>query len=95
MLKILLVVGVIIMGLAIDLGGVPGQPRIGFQYWNNPGPFVDYIATGSWGKFLGFWAVMNNAAYASAFLSFFFQIVGSELIIHSERLGLESPKKFQ
>lgn len=65
-LKILLVIGIIIMGLVIDLGGVPGQPRIGFQYWNNPGPFVEYITRGSWGKFLGFWAVMNNAAYSFA-----------------------------
>jgi yeast amino acid transporter len=66
MLKILLVVGVVIMGLVIDLGGVPSQPRIGFQYWNNPGPFVEYIASGSWGNFLGFWAVMNNAVYSFA-----------------------------
>lgn len=65
-LKILLVIGVIIMGLIIDLGGVPGKDRIGFRYWKNPGPFVEYIASGNWGKFLGFWAVMNNAAYSFA-----------------------------
>lgn len=65
-LKILLVVGIIIMGLVIDLGGVPGQERIGFRYWNNPGPFVEYLASGSWGSFLGFWAVMNNAVYSFA-----------------------------
>lgn len=64
LLKILLVVGIVIMGLVIDLGGVPGQPRIGFAYWKNPGPFVEYVATGSWGRFLGFWAVMNNAVYS-------------------------------
>ena len=64
MLKILLVVGIIVMGLVIDLGGVPGQPRIGFAYWKDPGPLVEYIATGSWGRFLGFWAVMNNAVYS-------------------------------
>lgn len=52
------------MGLCIDLGGVPGQERIGFRYWNNPGPFVPYIAEGNWGKFLGFWSVMNNAVYS-------------------------------
>lgn len=46
-LKILLVAGIIIMGLVIDLGGVPGQQRIGFRYWNNPGPFVEYLASGS------------------------------------------------
>jgi yeast amino acid transporter len=65
-LKILLVIGVIIMGLVIDLGGVPGQPRLGFHYWKEPGPFVEYIANGSWGNFLGFWAVMSNAVYSFA-----------------------------
>jgi amino acid transporter len=64
MLKILLVVGIVIMGLVIDLGGVPGQPRIGFAYWKDPGPFAEYIASGSWGRFLGSWAVMNNAVYS-------------------------------
>ncbi|KAL3422231.1 Dicarboxylic amino acid permease 3 [Phlyctema vagabunda] len=67
MLKILLIVGIIIMGLVIDLGGVPGQERIGFRYWKNPGPFVQYLEIeGSWGRFLGFWAVMNNAVYSFA-----------------------------
>ncbi|OJJ45139.1 hypothetical protein ASPZODRAFT_18048 [Penicilliopsis zonata CBS 506.65] len=65
-LKILLIVGVVLMGLVIDLGGVPGQPRLGFHYWRDPGPFVAYIATGSWGQFLGFWAVMSNAVYSFA-----------------------------
>jgi yeast amino acid transporter len=65
-LKILLVVGMVIMGLVIDLGGVPGTPRLGFHYWKDPGPFVEYIGTGSWGQFLGFWAVMSNAVYSFA-----------------------------
>ncbi|KUJ11301.1 uncharacterized protein LY89DRAFT_655092 [Mollisia scopiformis] len=64
LIKILLVVGVIIMGLMIDLGGVPGQERIGFRYWKNPGPFVEYLVPGSLGRFLGFWAVMINAVYS-------------------------------
>ncbi|CDM33085.1 hypothetical protein CBS147339_5167 [Penicillium roqueforti] len=65
-LKILLVVFVVILGLVIDLGGAPGVPRRGFHYWKDPGPFVEYIATGSWGQFLGFWAVMTNAVYSFA-----------------------------
>lgn len=65
-LKILLVIFVVILGLVIDLGGVPGKPRLGFHYWNDPGPFVEHIASGSWGKFLGFWAVMTNAVYSFA-----------------------------
>ncbi|OQD89001.1 hypothetical protein PENANT_c003G00172 [Penicillium antarcticum] len=65
-LKILLVIFVVILGLAIDLGGVSGVPRKGFHYWKDPGPFVEYIANGSWGHFLGFWAVMTNAVYSFA-----------------------------
>ncbi|CAK7237946.1 hypothetical protein SBRCBS47491_010216 [Sporothrix bragantina] len=65
-LKILLVVFLIILGLVVDLGGVPGTPRIGFYYWKNPGPFVEYIATGAWGNFLGYWSVMTGAVFSFA-----------------------------
>ncbi|OMP83881.1 Dicarboxylic amino acid permease [Diplodia seriata] len=65
-LKILLIVFLIILGLVINLGGVPGVPRLGFHYWKTPGPFVEYIGTGSWGKFLGYWAVMSNAVFSFA-----------------------------
>ncbi|KAG9857138.1 amino acid permease, partial [Aureobasidium melanogenum] len=64
MLKIALVVGLVILGLCIDLGGVPGTSRIGFRFWVTPGPFVEHIATGSWGNFLGFWSVMINAVFS-------------------------------
>ncbi|ROW07007.1 hypothetical protein VPNG_06666 [Cytospora leucostoma] len=65
-LKVLLVVFLIILGLVIDLGGVPGTPRIGFKYWRDPGPFVEYVGTGDWGKFLGFWGVMTSAVFSFA-----------------------------
>ena len=66
MLKIFLVIGLIIFGLVVDLGGISGVDRIGFRYWKNPGPFVEYIAEGTWGKFLGFWSVMINAVFSFA-----------------------------
>jgi amino acid transporter len=66
LLKILMIVGLIILGLVIDLGGIPGTPRIGFRYWESPGPFVEHISTGSWGNFLGFWSVMINAVFSFA-----------------------------
>lgn len=66
LLKIALVIGIVIMGLVIDLGGAPGHDNIGFRYWKNPGPFVEHLAPGNWGKFLGFWAVLNNAIYSFA-----------------------------
>ncbi|KAH9877675.1 hypothetical protein J1614_002892 [Plenodomus biglobosus] len=65
-LKILLVIFLIILGLVIDLGGIPGQERIGFRYWKSPGPFVEHIATGPWGQFLGYWSVMTNAVFSFA-----------------------------
>ncbi|KAF2651069.1 hypothetical protein K491DRAFT_696740 [Lophiostoma macrostomum CBS 122681] len=65
-LKILLVIFLIIFGLVIDLGGIPGQERIGFRYWKSPGPFVEYIASGPWGRFLGYWAVMTSAVFSFA-----------------------------
>ncbi|EJU03166.1 hypothetical protein DACRYDRAFT_106337 [Dacryopinax primogenitus] len=64
-LKIMLILGLIIMGLVVDLGGGPDHTRIGLYYWQNPGPFVQYLnIPGSLGQFLGFWATFSNAAYA-------------------------------
>ncbi|POR32942.1 Dicarboxylic amino acid permease [Tolypocladium paradoxum] len=65
-LKILLVVFLIILGLVIDLGGVPDTPPVYFKYWYEPGPFVEYVATGNWGKFLGYWSVMTGAVFSFA-----------------------------
>ncbi|SPO29977.1 probable general amino acid permease [Ustilago trichophora] len=65
-LKLLTVVFLIIFGLVVNLGGIPGVERIGFRYWDKPGPFVEYIGTGAWGRFLGFWSVMVNAVFSFA-----------------------------
>lgn len=66
MLKVVLVVFLIVLGLVIDLGGIPGTERMGFKYWKDPGPFVEYIASGDWGRFLGFWSVMTGAVFSFA-----------------------------
>ncbi|KAH6695633.1 proline-specific permease [Plectosphaerella plurivora] len=66
LLKIALVIFLIILGLVINLGGVPGTERIGFRYWNDPGPFVEHLTTGNLGKFLGYWSVMTNAVFSFA-----------------------------
>lgn len=53
-LKIMLIIGVNIMALIITCGGGPKGLAIGFEYWRNPGPFVQYLGiTGSLGQFLG------------------------------------------
>lgn len=49
----------------ITCGGGPNHESIGFRYWNNPGPFVQYLdVPGPLGHFMGFWSVFINAAYA-------------------------------
>ena len=66
-LKILLIIGMNIMALVITCGGGPDRQAIGFKYWRNPGPFVQYLQfPGSLGQFMGFWTVFSNAAYAYA-----------------------------
>ncbi|CAD6584483.1 MAG: hypothetical protein TREMPRED_003848 [Tremellales sp. Tagirdzhanova-0007] len=66
-LKIALILGLILFGLIFDLGGVHGQPRLGFQYWRNPGAFGQgYLVTGAAGRFAGFFSVFINATYSFA-----------------------------
>ncbi|KAJ5232541.1 hypothetical protein N7468_005497 [Penicillium chermesinum] len=65
MMKILLIVGVNIMALVITCGGGPNHQSIGFQYWRDPGPLVQYLGIGgALGRFLGVWTSLNNALYA-------------------------------
>ncbi|KAJ7282746.1 amino acid permease [Mycena rebaudengoi] len=64
-IKVITIVGLIILGIVLDLGGGPNHDRIGFRYWKNPGPFVQYNdIPGVKGRFLGWWAVMTQAAFS-------------------------------
>ncbi|KIJ47993.1 hypothetical protein M422DRAFT_248140 [Sphaerobolus stellatus SS14] len=64
-IKVATIVGLIILGLVIDLGGAPNHDRLGFRYWRTPGPFVQFAGIGgAKGQFLGFWSVLIQAAYA-------------------------------
>jgi amino acid transporter len=65
-LKILLVVFLIILGFFIALGGISGTEAIGFKYWRDPGPFVEYIGSGPWGHFLGYWEALSGAVFSFA-----------------------------
>jgi hypothetical protein len=57
--------GLIVLGLILDLGGGPDHDRLGFRYWKHPGPFVQYEGIpGAKGRFLGFWAVLIQAAFS-------------------------------
>jgi amino acid transporter len=72
--------GLIILGLILDLGGGPDHDRLGFRYWKHPGPFAQYDGiAGAKGRFLGFWAVMSQAA---------FSFIGTEIVAVSPSFRL-------
>ena len=57
--------GLLILGIILDLGGGPDHDRLGFRYWKHPGPFVQFDGiSGSTGRFLGFWTVLTQAAFS-------------------------------
>ncbi|BGP41989.1 amino acid transporter [Rhodotorula kratochvilovae] len=62
-IKILTLTGLILLGLVIDLGGVPNIDRIGFRYWKDQ-PFSHYLFQNDTGVFLGFWSCMTSALFA-------------------------------
>ena len=50
----------------------PNHDRLGFRYWKDPGPFAQYHdIQGSKGQFLGWWAVITQAA---------FSFIGTEIV---------------
>lgn len=64
-IKVVTVIGLIILGIIISAGGGPNHEAIGFRYWRETGGFVQYMGIpGSKGRFLAFFSVMINAAFA-------------------------------
>lgn len=64
-IKVLTIVGLIILGVIISAGGGPQGDPIGFKYWGNPGALTQYKdIPGALGRFLGFWAVLTQAAFS-------------------------------
>ncbi|KAJ9100026.1 hypothetical protein QFC19_005844 [Naganishia cerealis] len=73
-IKVITLVGLIILGLVIDLGGAPNHDRLGFRYWKNPGAMVEFegVGGGSLARFLSFF---------NAFISAAFSYTGTESVI--------------
>ncbi|KAI0748018.1 dicarbixylic amino acid permease [Daedaleopsis nitida] len=75
-IKVVTLVGLLLMGIIIDLGGNPKHDRLGFRYWKKPyGPMGSYLLDKvhdyKLSVFLGFWATLTNALFA---------YIGTELI---------------
>lgn len=66
-IKVITIIGLILLGITLDLGGGPNHDRIGFRYWKNPGPFVNFDGIqGVKGHFLGWSRVVTQAAFSYA-----------------------------
>ena len=65
LVKSLVIVMLIILCLVTALGGGPDHNRVGFHYWDVPGPFVQYAGIGgAKGRFLGVFSAEVQATYA-------------------------------
>jgi len=63
-IKLMLISGLIIGGLAVSLGGGPNHDRIGFRFWKDPGPINSYLVDGPTGRFLAILRVLVQAAFS-------------------------------
>ena len=71
-IKLTTVVGLILLMFIITLGGAPNHDRIGFRYWDHPGPMLEYLETGALGRFLAFWKIFISATFSYG---------GSEMVV--------------
>ncbi|KAF8203090.1 amino acid permease [Pholiota molesta] len=64
-IEVITITGLIILGVILDLRGGPNHDRIGFRYWKNPGPFVQFDGIqGAKGRFLSYCSVLTQAAFS-------------------------------
>ncbi|KNB17912.1 hypothetical protein FOXG_16071 [Fusarium oxysporum f. sp. lycopersici 4287] len=61
--KILIMTTLILSTFVVAMGGGPNHNRSGFRYWQDPGPFAEYLLEGPKGRFLGFWACCCQACF--------------------------------
>ena len=71
-IKVITIIGLILVSIVITSGGGPQGDPIGFRYWRDPGPFVQFRGiAGTTGRFLGFFSVLAQAS---------FSMIGTEML---------------
>ncbi|KAF2721928.1 hypothetical protein K431DRAFT_303016 [Polychaeton citri CBS 116435] len=64
-IKLITIMGLLLLALIIDLGGAPGEGRLGFRYWKEPyAAMRSYITTGNTGRFAGWFSTLVNASFS-------------------------------
>lgn len=69
--KVVLIFALFFFTFVTMVGGNTQHNAFGFQYWNNPGSFMEYLDTGALGRFEGFLGALWSAC---------FTVVGPEYI---------------
>lgn len=62
--KVLLIIMLFFFTFITMVGGNPLHDAYGFRYWNKPGPFIEYNASGNTGKFLGVLSCVYQASFS-------------------------------
>ncbi|KAJ5785308.1 amino acid permease [Penicillium pulvis] len=62
--KVLLMIGLFFFTFVTMLGGNPLHDRYGFRYWDDPGAFVEHLASGGTGRFLGILSCLYQASFS-------------------------------
>ncbi|KAJ5672017.1 amino acid permease [Penicillium longicatenatum] len=60
----LLMIGLFFLAFVTMLGGNPLHDRYGFRYWSDPGAFVEHLASGETGRFLGIISCLYQASFS-------------------------------
>lgn len=60
-LKVITIVGLLILSFILFWWGGPGNPRLGFYYWKDPGATNAYILDGPAGKAVSFWSTLISS----------------------------------
>jgi len=61
--KVLLVIGLFFFTFITMVGGNPLHDPYGFRFWKEPGAFVEHLAPGGTGKFLGVLSCLYQASF--------------------------------
>ncbi|KAJ6024119.1 hypothetical protein N7540_004916 [Penicillium herquei] len=62
--KVLLMIGLFFFTFVTMVGGNPLHDRYGFRYWDKPGAFVEHLASGRTGRFLGILSCLYQASFS-------------------------------
>ncbi|KAH7376949.1 putative arginine permease [Plectosphaerella cucumerina] len=62
-LKVLLMLTLMSFTLVVMCGGNPERDVIGFRHWNDPAPFLEFMSTGTAGRFEGFLTALWTASF--------------------------------